>query len=244
MYKVEFVSKLANTDSIICVPLKDFNETVDGNKIVIGLRHDIDHDINGAIEMAKIEKKHNISTSYYVLHTAKYYLINEDLKSHRDNNVLPYLKHLQNTYDHEVGFHNDLITIQVIYDIDSKEFLHKELNWLRENGIEILGTASHGSSYCHEYNYLNFYFFDECDDENSVFENNEFVIVNGTKKDFLKGTFDEYELEYEANFLNKTKTYADCNYINDEQWNPKMIDYSTWEKGDRIIILTHPVYWK
>ena len=245
-YYEDFIAKLANTDSIICVPLKDFNATVDKDKIIIGLRHDIDHDINGAIEMANIEHKYNISASYYVLHTAKYYLINEDIKSLRDNTVLAYLKKIQNTYDHEIGFHNDLITIQIVYNINSKEFLHKELNWLRENGIEVLGTASHGSDYCYEYKYLNYFFFTECDADNSnpSFENNEYVIVNGIRKDFLKGSFEEYQLEYEANFLTKSRTYADCNYINGEQWNPKMIDYNTWKKGDRIIILTHPVYWK
>ncbi len=69
---------------------------------------------------------------------------------------------MQNERHFEIGWHNDLVTLQLIYNINPVTFLHNELNWLRSNGIKIIGTASHGSNYCKVYHYLNFYFFEEC----------------------------------------------------------------------------------
>ncbi|MBE9467162.1 MAG: hypothetical protein IMY72_02430 [Bacteroidetes bacterium] len=238
-----FIAKIAKNDSIIIVPLKDFDNTNDKNKIVLGLRHDIDVDINGAMTMSKIEKKYDVSASYYVLHTADYYLINSGDKSKHNEMILTYLQDLQNKYNHEVGIHNDLVTLQVVYNINSKEFLHNEINWLRTNGINIYGSASHGSDYCHKYLYYNFYFFKEYDNAIGDFINNKNVVVNNKQIPIIKGTLDEFDLKYEAYFLDNNKYYSDCSFINEERWNPIMIDYSKWKKGDKIIILTHPTHW-
>jgi hypothetical protein len=59
----------------------------------------------------------------------------------------------------------------------------------------------------------------------------------------LKGTFDEYGLTYEASFLQYNKFFADCNYPNGNRWHTGMLDFEDFQRGDRIVILTHPVHW-
>ena len=47
------------------VPVKDFYKLKKENKFLI-LRHDIDLSIDIALEMAKLESQHNISSTYFV----------------------------------------------------------------------------------------------------------------------------------------------------------------------------------
>jgi hypothetical protein len=240
----DFLKKVSDTSRYIVLPLNEFRQTFNSKKVVIGLRHDIDNDLNTAFEFSKIESDLGFRSTYFVLHTAPYYLANQNNMAAHSDKIIPILKKMQNERHFEIGWHNDLVTLQVIYNINPVNFFHNELEWLRSNGIKIYGTAAHGSSYCKSYHYMNFYFFHEC-----TFpvvpdrENNITVPKDGKYITLLKRNLSDFNLEYEAYFLNNNKAYSDAVITNGVRWNIGMLDPDKLVKGDRVIILIHPIHW-
>jgi hypothetical protein len=171
----KFLKYLVSSDRFVIVPQKDFDKTFSDDKVVISLRHDVDDDINASIKMAYMEHKYGIVSTYYILHTAKYYGITKTAYFKRSDKIIYYLKKLQDSFGHEVGIHNDLVTLQVIYSLDPKAFLHDQLDWLRENGIHVSGTSAHGSNFCHFYHYSNTYFWRSSPYEGSNYSNFEII---------------------------------------------------------------------
>jgi hypothetical protein len=240
----EFLMKISDTNKFVVLPIDEFRKKSDAGKIVIGLRHDVDNDLTVAKRFSQTEKNLGVRSTYYILHTADYYLANPNNKAVHTDSILPVLRDMQNNSHFEIGWHNDLVTLQVVYNIDPVEFLHHELAWLRSNGLKITGSASHGSSYCRVYNYLNFYFFEECTwPIVGQFVNNVEVPDGSTKIILKKGRFSDFGLEYEAYFLNNNKYFSDASFVNGERWSIGMLDLNELKKGDRVIILLHPIHW-
>lgn len=234
-----FLKTISKNDSILIVPLNEFETTIDSNKIILALRHDVDAKIESALKMAELEYKYNVRSTYFILHTASYYLIDPKNKSIRNRAILDYLKKIQDDYNHEIGIHNDLVTLQVIYNLNPREYLFNELNWLRNNNIRIYGTASHGADECKKYKYLNYYFFKECNFVHPDYPNMDTVPKKNKKIVLLKGNFQEFNLNYEAYFIKNCTYYSENGAIYTDQ----MFHIQRWKRGDRIVILTHPQYW-
>lgn len=241
---VEFLTKISDTSKYTVLPLNEFRKTFRPNKIVIGLRHDVDLDLKLAKKLSTVENNFGFRSTYFILHTASYYLKKPDSMAVHSESILPTLKEMQDDYNDEIGWHNDLVTLQLVYKINPVSFLHQELNWLRSNNLNITGTASHGSSFCSLYKYLNFYFFDECKYPIvGQYINNERAIVNGSEVTLQHGHLRDFGLDYEAYFLNNNKYYSDASFINGQRWNIGLLDLKTLKSGDRLIILMHPCYY-
>jgi hypothetical protein len=239
-----FLNKISDTSKYIVLPLNEFRKTFNSRKIIIGLRHDIDNDLNVAYQFSEVEYKLGFRSTYFILHTAPYYLSNSNNMAVHSEKIIPILKTMQNKRHFEIGWHNDLVTLQVVYNINPVTFLHNELNWLRSNGINIVGTASHGSSYCKTYHYLNYYFFEECTfPVVPNFDNNIKVPYGGKNITLLKGKLSDFGLQYEAYFLNNNKKFSDATITSGIRWNIGMLDLKQLQPGDRVIILLHPVHW-
>jgi hypothetical protein len=239
-----FLSRISDTSKYIVLPLNEFRKTIDSSKIVIGLRHDIDVDLDLAYKFSATESNLGIRSTYFILHTAPYYLANSGNMAKHSERIIPILKSMQNDRHFEIGWHNDLVTLQVVYNIDPVSFLHKELAWLRSNGINIYGTASHGSNYCYNFKYLNYYFFDEFTSKVAgQFVNNISIPVGGKYVPMIKGKLSDFNLEYEAYFINNNKYFSDAALINGKRWNVGMLNLDQLRAGDRVIILLHPVHW-
>jgi hypothetical protein len=237
-----FLRKISDTSKYIILPLNEFRQTLNSKKIVIGLRHDIDVDLNIAYEFSKFESGLGFRSTYFILHSAPYYLADQNNMAVHSEKIIPILKKMQDEMHFEIGWHNDLVTLQVIYNIDPVVFLHNELSWLRSNGLQ--RTAAHGSSFCKTYHYMNFYFFQECSYPILTGrENNIKVPKDGKMINLKKGHLNDFNLEYEAYFLNNNKAYSDAVIKDGVRWNIGMLDLSTLKPGDRIIILLHPIHW-
>lgn len=239
-----FLRKISDTSRYLVVPVKEFKKTVNSNKVVIALRHDVDISLSHAFDFSETESKNGFRSTYYILHTAPYYLKNPgDMAVHTES-ILPVLQKMQSERNFEIGWHNDLVTLQLIYNINPVDFLTNELKWLRFNGINISGSASHGSPYCHTYHYLNFYFFEECSlPVVNGFPNNEGVLKDGQFVALQKGWLADFNLDYEAYFLNNNKYFSDASITNGIRWHTGMLDPGMLSPGDRVIILVHPVHW-
>jgi hypothetical protein len=171
----KFLKYLAGSDRFLIVTQKDFDKTNASDKVVLSIRHDIDRNMDGALRMAYREHKYGIKATYFVLHTARFYGLTRKNYFNRNNNVIFYLKKIQDAFGHEIGFHNDLMTLQIVYGIEPRNFLKTELNWLRVNGIPIYGSSMHGSSFCYQYHYLNTYFWKDSPNFGGQFYNYEYL---------------------------------------------------------------------
>jgi len=239
-----FLNKVSDTSKYIVLPLNEFRQTFNSKKVVIGLRHDVDIDLNVAYKFSLMEASLGFRSTYFILHSAPYYLANPNNMAVHTSDIIPILKSMQNDYHFEIGWHNDLVTLQVIYNINPVSFFHGELNWLRSNGLNIIGTAAHGSNYCKTLHYMNFYFFEEC--TYPVVpnrENNITVPKDGKLITLIKGKLSDFDLKYEAYFLNNNKAFSDAVITNGIRWNIGMLDLNQLQAGDRAIILLHPIHW-
>jgi len=139
--------------------LESFGSTVpveqllrDDNRDIIALRHDVDHDLGIALDFAFYEYQMGLQSTYFVLHDHPY----NDEKYFIDR-----LLQIQD-YGHEIGVHLDLVTGWFHGKFDCpREHLLKWLDKLRESGVRIAGSATHGDSACYELGVLNSWYFSE-----------------------------------------------------------------------------------
>jgi hypothetical protein len=204
------------------IPTVTLAELEAANGPVLGLRHDIDRRLDSALEMARLEHARGIRATYFVLSTAPYYRSG-------DPALLRSLRRLQDEYGHEVGWHNDLLTLQKVHGVDAAEHLRRELGWLRGGGVDIRGTAAHGSPWCHRLGYHNNYIFIGWDDPVAGFPARDVV----EKLDPA-----EFGLEYEAYHLGYDTYFSDSRFVNGRRWHPEQA-----VPGERTVILLHPCHW-
>src|SRR5205807_4619721 len=93
----------------------------------IALRHDVDDRLESALELARREHARGLRATYFVLHSAPYWE-REDLVER--------LRELQ-ALGHELGWHNDLVTLALVHGRDPAEYLRRELDRLRSAGIDL-----------------------------------------------------------------------------------------------------------
>jgi hypothetical protein len=227
---------------------------------VLSIRHDVDDNINSAIKFAYRESKYGIKSTYFILHTASYYGVTKKNNFNRNDQIKDYLLKIQNSFYHEVGFHNDLVTLQVVYRISPRKFLKDELEWLRNNGLIISGSVAHGSTYCYMYHYLNSYFwegYNQYPESNflnwgDIKKNNQQIIIEKDRKlskanteliVFEKDKMSNYGLDYEGYDLKWDYYFSDSNLINGKQWQMGMVNWDTIKPGKKVVLLLHPQRW-
>ena len=235
-----FLSYISSSNHFLIVPQQDFESTQSSEKVILSLRYDMDEDMKAAIKFAYREHKYGIKSSYFVLHTADYYGIRNGASFIRNEDVVPCLKKIQDYFGHEIGFHNDLITLQVVYGVLPGEYLRNELAYLRVNGIKVYGTTYHGSKYCYKYQYYNAYFWKEYPDGGW---NYEYVSKGNKNIKIAKDSLNVYDFEYEGGLLKTDYFFTDVNYVNGKRWNMNMVNFDTIMPGKKVIILLHPALW-
>jgi hypothetical protein len=238
-----FLKYLSTSDHFMIVQQKDLEKTTSTDKVIISLRHDVDDNINSAIKFAYLENKYGIKSTYFILHTATYYGITNRDYFKRNDDVLYFIKKIQE-YGHEIGWHNDLVTLQIMYGLDPREFLKNELAWLRENGILIYGTTSHGSGFCDIYHYINSYFWDDViGNSEGKYYNFEYIKKGFTTFKIEKDSLKNYNLEYEGLLMHSDYFFADCDWPGGKRWHMGMVNLDTIKPGKKVIILLHPQHW-
>jgi hypothetical protein len=218
------------------LPINEMRQHYDPSKVVVGLRHDMDFNAFKGLEMADIEKSYGIRSTYYILATSKYYGQLSNTGIIRNIGMDSLYKRISNR-GAEIGIHNDLLTVMITYGLNPFLFNSDELEFYNSIGIEIHGTASHGSPIA-RLTVPNYQIF-------SDFAINDSVEYNGKKYPLGIKTLTDFGFEYETYFI-------DFNiYLSDSggKWNDpenfagilKRLDNSV--PGDRIQILVHPDWW-
>ena len=123
-----------------------------GSADLVALRHDVDYDIDIALEMASVEHNLGKRATYYVLHTAPYW---------DDPKLVEKCLKLQDM-GHEVGLHTNVISEWAAGKIESIEGrLAQLLGLLRKGGVTVTGMAAHGDRLCYETGFINYWCFSE-----------------------------------------------------------------------------------
>jgi hypothetical protein len=191
----------------------------------IGLRHDVDRDPDAALYMATYEKERGIRATYFIKHTSAYYRIGMGLTTAA----------LIQDMGHEIGFHNDLLT--VLYEepkTDIRRLLNKETNKFLYAGIHMRGTSAHGSYAAREHRFLNWYVWDDAEMEKTHPNYTSMPTKEGGRCEIPKLCRAEW-FEYEANFIEKQRYYSDA----DMEFDMKELA-RRMTKCEFIQVSTHP----
>ena len=171
------------------LPLELFRQHYDPDKILVGLRHDVDLQPFTAVKMAELEKKYDLPATYYILHSAFYYGTIEN----RDVTRRPCMDRIYKQIyklGHEIGVHNDLMTLTVS-GIDPLAFQKQELEYYRDLGIPITGSCAHGYPLFKQIGLPNFSMFsDFCSSGSFNFANQSY--------NYGEYSLGEFGFEYEA----------------------------------------------
>lgn len=198
------------------VPLRDFARG-EGD---LALRHDVDDQLDSALELARREHDRGLRATYFVLHTASYYG-RADLSER--------LLELQ-ALGHEVGWHNDLVTLALVQGVDPRAYLERELQRLRGAGLDVTGVAAHGSPWCHRRGFHNQYAFADLEQPIPGFPTRFEPI----------GTLADFGFAYDAYHLGEDVYFSDSSFDTGRRTHPVAL---ALEPGKRTIVLTHPCHW-
>ncbi len=215
------------------------------------LRHDVDHDLDTAVEMAEWEHGHGLRATYCILHTAIYYgrLVGEGTAQgyEHSNEMLLKVKRIQ-ALGHEINLHNNLAVLGLTEGIDPERVLLEELAWWRRNGVVIDGTSTHGDALCREIDFRNFELFKGR--EYAARGGKRTIEHGGNRVDLGVLEPERYGMHYEAYDLVRDL------YLSDSGGNLRIRRNTRGKAGLRrkqmdpapaygkiVGILTHPVWW-
>lgn len=217
------------------------------------LRHDVDHSLDIALEMAYVEHKHGFKSTYYLLDTAEYW-----------NQSDFHDKCLQITdFGHEVGLHINLLakwsqgTIDNIYDD-----LLKTINTFQSKDITIKSISTHGDPLCYSEQFINYWCFKELrpadptktesglsaegiavtDQRFQIIypESHSYTRADGKTFQFWTIPMKELGIAYDAMHIPFDRYYSDSG-----GWWTRTADPINEEMDSgRIQLLMHPEYWK
>ncbi len=148
---------------------------------------------------------------------------------------------MQDDLGHEVGWHNDLVTLACVHDIDARSFVAEELARLRDGGLRIEGTASHASPWCAALGFHNQYFFEGLTADPGVSALRDGA-DSGCKRRIEKATLAEFGFAYEAYFLGEDDYVSDFTFQAGRRWHPDAFDPAAVGAGRTAIVLVHPCH--
>jgi hypothetical protein len=209
-----FLDRLADRS---VVPMREFARGAGD----VALRHDVDSRLDSALELARLEHARGLRATYFVLHTAPYW---------NEGDLVARVRRVQDL-GHEVGFHNDLLTVERVHGGDGRAALEEALARLRGAGIEVTGAAAHGSPWCHRLGYHNNYVFTGWDEPQPGFPSRDAP---------RKLNPAEFGLDYEAYHVPHDAYFSDARFVNGRRAHPAGLDL---EPGRRTIVLVHPCHW-
>jgi hypothetical protein len=209
-----FLDRLAGRD---VVPLRELARGAGD----LALRHDVDLRLDSALRLAGLEHDRGLRATYFILHTAPYW---------DDDDLVPRVRRLQE-FGHEIGFHNDLVTVERVLGGEPRAALEDALARLRDAGIAVTGAAAHGSPWCHRLGFHNNYVFAGWDEPQPGFPSRDVA----EKLDPA-----EFGLEYEAYHVPHDVYFSDSSFVDGRRAHPADLDL---RPGQRTIVLVHPCHW-
>lgn len=220
---------------------------------VIALRHDVDHDLDFALEMSYWEHQQGIRSTYFLLHTADYW-----------NDPRLFEKALQiQDFGHEIGLHVNILTSWFRGQTDNaSDSLRSLLESLREAGLRITGMSAHGDRCCYEHQFINYWIFKELRPDNPADvefekspegimveskhqqitypESGRLVRDDGNHFDLWSVSMAELGLQYDAIHIPHQHYFSDTGGA----WTRTLDPLSMPLDKGRFQVLMHPIYYR
>jgi hypothetical protein len=189
----------------------------------LGLRHDCDNVIEPAVHMARWEAERGYRSTYYILHTSPYW---------QDKPLLVRSLDAIAHYGHEIGIHNDAITVCLETGQDPADVLWNATEELRGYGHTIRSTVAHGNALCAVHRYVNDEMFLGC-------ERPDYGSVG--RLNIAPRPLSAFGLEFDANWLPRG------DYLSDSggRWSQRFEDVAAaWPSKGQLHLLVHPDWWE
>lgn len=133
------------------ISLREFRSTANRADAIV-LRHDVDHDLDLALEVAHHEHARGLRATYFLLHTAPYW---------GDQHFAVKCRQLE-AYGHEVALHVNVLTEWMSGEIDDVNArLGDLLTQLRDAGVTVSGVSAHGDPACYAHGFINYWMWRE-----------------------------------------------------------------------------------
>lgn len=162
------------------VPVRELHARPDDPHLV-GLRHDVDHDLDLALELAFWEHEHGQRATFFLLHSAPYW---------HDERLLDKCLQLQD-FGHEVGLHVNVLAEWWRGDVDEPgPRLDEVLGTLRDGGVDVAGVSAHGDRLCYQAGFSNYWLFADLRPSDPVTEE------SGRSAEGIKVGDPRYQLRY------------------------------------------------
>lgn len=197
---------------------------------VVAMRHDVDNVIEPAVDFARWESERGYRSTYYILHTAPYWS-NKTLL--RDS-----LEQISG-YGHEIGIHNNALSVAVATGMDPSQVLACAIGELRDYGFDIRSTVAHGDRLCydaqHRIRFVNDEIFTECARPVLGDPNRD---VAGVKLSPVPLSL--FDLDFDANWLPRDRYLSDSG----GQWSaPFETTASEFPFDGQLHMLIHADWW-
>jgi hypothetical protein len=225
------------------VPVRDaFARRHDWPERFLTIRHDMDHDVENAMRFAAWEADHGIKSTYYVLHNDWYWGADAAKPSRFVLNALDAIASL----GHEIGLHNQAITVALRQRTDPLLVLDRALAALRLRGFDVVGTVAHGEPTARSLGYVNSEVFTDCprpklgDPDRTITWSDERTGATSQVK-LHPLPLAEFGLEYEANYIGHTQYLSDTG----GRWHRPFEEAAEHfgREGGFLQLLIHPVWW-
>lgn len=155
----EILGELKNPRYLV-VPMREYAHRVSApptDRVLVGLRHDLDGSLCRAERMAEIEQAMGIRATYFVRHTDPYFAWGWPEPQRREA-VVPRYRRIA-AMGHEIGLHLDALSMAFEHGVDPARLLAADLAWLRLQGLDVVGAAAHGSPMSHLAGFENYEIF-------------------------------------------------------------------------------------
>lgn len=224
-------------------------EVLAGNRDprVIAVRHDVDnhqHALATAVEFARWEASHGWRSTYFLLHTARYW---KDGRWRQAAETIALL-------GHEIGLHVDAIGYALEFGGDPHEIVFEALDDLRSAGHVVTGVVGHGGHLCGVAHFANDEQFLECVRDDMGAPDRELTYEGRTLKLDPRPLAD-FGLEYESIGLRmyegedgtmRTRPGQVYNTDSRRQWyypfEQTVAEYRAITDG-QLHLLIHPDHW-
>lgn len=216
------------------VPMEDIFGAIEHewpvNEYVIGLRHDCDNVIHPAVEMAKWESDRCYRSTYYILHTSPYW---------NDKSLLRSSLETIASCGHEIGIHNDAITVALETGRDPASVLAEVTDELRSYGHEIRSTVAHGNRLCHIARYVNDEMFTTC--ARAAYGSPHRTLEHrGVRVPLRPVPLSEFGLDFDSNWLHRGDYLSDSGGA----WSQPFQEVAeAFPSRGQLHILQHPDWW-
>ena len=215
------------------------------------VRHDVDHDLEKALHMARVEHSLGVRASYYLLPPGDYGKSENyygKIVGHRivQNSRLREVAQEIAGLGHEIGLHNDFLQLSQLLGRSLPDLVSEQLAYFRGAGIEVSGSASHGSRFARAHEFVNYEVFAECVRARSL--RRSIALGDGAHFDLFSVAMKDLGLAYEAYSLKRNVYISDTGsrmFIGNahhDSIQPTMFADLVGGAA-KVVALFHPEWW-